>query len=179
MRRFSAFEKKAIRRLVNHDALQEQGLVLMTLYLESNYFGPENQASVMYTKERKVYLSTSTHDMESAREKFVQSITLFNLLRELRDAGLIVFLGEPEPQGALGEQYKQGITFEVNAPFNAFICECLTKYVMVTEELVQLVSDDFVSPEERRHNETKVISFIAIGVSLILGLVSIYITVAN
>lgn len=174
MRQLSDFEKQVIRDLVGHSALKEQGLVLFALYLESCHFGPAHDASLMYTPEGRVYISTLNEDTDQARKKFVSSITLFNLFRELRNDGLIILLGDSKPQGCLGSQYQEGTTFEISSPINSFICEALTKYVMVTEELSQLVKNNFKSLEEKRHDETKLISYIAIGVSLVLGLTGFF-----
>lgn len=173
MRQINSFEKRAIRDLVEHSALKEQGVVLFALWLESFHFGPNHGASLAYTQEGKSYISTPSNDVDKNREKFVSSITLLNLFSELRNNGLIIFLGDSTPSGKLGTQYQEGTTFEIPAPINSFVRESLSKYIMVTEELAQLVKDNFKSSEEKRHNETKNISYIAIGVSIVLGLVSL------
>lgn len=174
MRQINSFEKQVIRDLVKYPVLKKQGTVQFALYLESFHFGPDHNASLAYTQEGKSYISTSNNDVDKNREKFVSSITLLNLLNELRNNGLIIFLGHSKPSGELGTQYQEGTTFEIPAPINSFVCESLSKYIIINEGLVQLVKDNFKSPEEKRHDETKKISYIAIGVSIVLGLISLY-----
>lgn len=178
MRQINSFEKQAIQGLVEHSALKEQGIVQFALYLESFHFGPSHGTSLMYTQEGKAYISTSSNDIAKNRKKIVSSITLLNLFNELQKNGLVIFLGDSTPSGTLGKQYQEGITFEIPTPINSFIRESLFKHIMVTEGLTQLVKDNFRSTEEKRHGETKIISYIAIGVSIILGLVSFYLASA-
>lgn len=173
MRQFNSFEKKAIRDLLEHSELKEQGMILFALYLESCYFGPKNGASLAYTQEGKSYISMPSNDVVKNREKFVSSITLLNLFHELRGNGLVIFLGSSTPSGELGKQYRGGTTLEIPAPINSFVHESLPKYIMVTEGLAQLVKDNFRSSEEKWHSETKIISYVAIGVSIALGFISI------
>lgn len=46
--------------------------------------------------------------------------------------------------------------------------------LMLSETIVNLVKNDFKTIEQRRHSETKIISWVAIGISLLLGLLGYY-----
>jgi hypothetical protein len=179
MRAFSSFEKELIDKLVQDESLHEQGLVQMAYFLEKHYFGENFGISIMYKNGGSAFISARTPEVNEARKQFVSSISVFNTFRELRDLGLIVLIGEPTPQGTLGYQYQGGRTCELPAPINMFVADVLPKHIVVSEDLKQLSSDKFLSPEHQRHKQTVFISITAIFVSLIIGAASVGIAISN
>lgn len=175
MRKLNDLEKKVLKVLVSHHHCSEQGLVQMATLVDDHFLGPKHGISVMINSDNdQVAMSIPENDIEMLRSKFISVITVFNILKYLTDEGLIVIVGEPQKRIALGTQYKEGQTSFIPDPISKFIAENLTKYVLVTEELKNIVLSNYRDAEHIRHQQTVYISVAALIVSILLGLYSVY-----
>lgn len=175
MRNLSDLEKQVLKALVNHPHCSEQGLVQMATVVDDHFMGSARGVSVLVDSGNKqVLMSIPEHDNEALRSKFLIVITVFNVLKYLNEEGLIVVLGDKLQGISLGSQYSDGQTSFIPSPIADYIEENLTKYVLVTEELRNIVSSEYRDAEHIRHRQTIIISVLAIIISLILGVYGAY-----
>jgi len=174
MRTLNDLEKKVLKVLVSNHHYSDQGLVQMATVVD-HFLGPKHGISVMVNlDDNQVAMSIPENDIEMLRSKFLTVITVFNILKYLTDEGLIVIVGEPQNRIALGNQYKEGQTSFIPDPISKYIADNLTKYVLVTEELKNIVLSNYRDAEHIRHQQTVYISVAALIVSILLGLYGVY-----
>lgn len=172
MRNLNNLEKKV---LVSHPHTSEQGLVQMATVVDDYFLGPKNGISVLIdSKNDNVAMSIPENDMEILRSKFLIVIIVFNVLKYLTDEGLILIIGEQQKQIGLGSQYKDGQISFIPDPIAKYIEENLTKYILVTEELRNIVLANYRDAEHIRHQQTIYISVVALIMSILLGLYGVY-----
>ncbi|MBN1187522.1 MAG: hypothetical protein JXB49_34920 [Bacteroidales bacterium] len=174
MRKFNLLEKEIIEKLVNSPALNEQGLILCSKFLEDNYIGERFDMSLaVECIEKKVLmlLPKKENFEELQRAKIIFVITFFNLIKDLQNERQIYLIGDNDKEGLLGPQFSEKISFAKD--LDEIICDSFFKLIAVSQDLVEYVKNDFKTDEEIRHNETLRISKIGIGVAIIIGLSSI------
>lgn len=175
MRKLNDLEKKVLDVLVKHPHRLDQGLVQMATVVDDYFIGPKHGISVLVgSTNSEVVMSIPESNVEMLRLKFLTVITVFNILKYLTDEGLILVVGEQQNSIGLGIQYNAGQTSFIPSPISDYIAENLTKYVLVTEELKNIVISNYRDVEQIRHQQTVYISVLAVGVSILLGLYGIY-----
>ena len=175
MRKLNDFEKEISKALVNHHHGADQGMVQMATVVDDYFMGPKHGISLLVLLEKKqVAMSIPEKEVEKLREKFLLVITVFNLLQYLTNEGLILIVGEEKVRVKLGEQYKNGQTSFIPEPIASFITENLTKYILVSEEFKNIVGSNFKNPEQVRHQQTIIISAIALIISISLGVYGVF-----
>jgi len=176
MRKFSNVEKDIIRELTTHEALTTEGLIQVVVFIEDLLIEPENNLSLLLRpSESSVYVSFPEEELETARGKFIQVVTVLNLLRELQSQGKIVLLGEStKSDKALGNQFAEGTTMEIPQPLAKFAIDSLEKYILVSEDLKEFIDSDFRTPEEIRHKKSITVAIVALVVSILIGLWGIF-----
>lgn len=173
MRNLNDLEKQVLKALVNHPHCSEQGLVQMTAVLNDHFIGPALGISVIVAN-KQIVMSIPEKDKEALRNKFLIVITVFNVLKYLTEEGLIVVLGDKQQEIGLGVQYSGGITSSIPNPIADYVEENLAKYVLVTEELRNIVSSKYRDAEHIRHYQIVIISIVAVCISFFLGLYGAY-----
>jgi len=155
MRKFSNVEKRIIRELITHEALATESLIQVGVFIEDLLIEPDNNLSLLLRpSESAVYVSFPEEELETARDKFIQVVTVLNLLRELQLEGKIVLLGEStKSDKESGNQFAEGTTMEIPQPLANFATDSLEKYILVSEDLKEFVDADFRTPEEIRHKK--------------------------
>jgi hypothetical protein len=153
MRKFSSLEKEILEKLVNSRALNEQGLLLCSKFLEDNYVGQAFELSLMVSStKRKVFIvipSNKSNYEEFQREKLIFIITFFNLIEELKAERKIYLIGDGRGDVILGPQFDNKITLAQD--IDNIICDSFFKLITVTEELRELVRNNFQSLDEIHH----------------------------
>lgn len=180
MRKLSKLEKKVSKVLLNHSHVTEQGMVQFASVLDDNFIGKTKDISiVLMLSESKVAISIPDKDVDKLREKFLLVITIFNFFEYLSEEGLIIFVGDENTQGSLGDQYKDGQTTFIPAPLSRFALENFNKYILVTEEFRDIVNSNFKDYSQVRHQQTTTISVLALIVSISLGLYGVFSSHSN
>lgn len=180
MRKLSKLEKNVAKVLLNHSHVTEQGLVQFASVVDDNFIGESKGISIaLLLNESKVAISVPDKEVDKLREKFLLVISIFNFLEYLAKEGLIIFVGEEKTQGSLGDQYKDGQTTFIPAPLSMFVLENFTKYILVTEELRDIVNSNFKDHNQVRHQQATTISVIALIVSISLGLYGVFSSHSN
>ena len=176
MRKFSNVEKRIIRKLTTHEALTTEGLIQVGVFIEDLLIEPENNLSLLLSpSESSAYVSFPEEELETARDKFIQVVTVLNLLRELQSEGKIVLLGEStESYKGAGNQFDEGITMKIPQPLANFATGSWEKYILVSEDLKEFVDADFRTPEEIRHKKSITVAIVALVVSILLGLWGVF-----
>ncbi|NBB85027.1 MAG: hypothetical protein GVY12_02230 [Bacteroidetes bacterium] len=172
MRKFSNVEKCLIRELITHEALTNEGLIQVAVFIEDLLIEPDKNLSLLLRpSESSVYVSFPEEEREAARGKFIEVLTLLNLLRELQYEGKIVLLGESTKSDTeAGQQFDEGTTMEIPQPLANFVIDSWKKYILVSEDLKSFVDKDFRSPEEIRHKKSITVAIVALVTSIVLGL---------
>lgn len=172
-RAYSDTEKKIITAIVNDPSRNEEGMVLIARFIDDHFIGPKWGISVIIQRKpvRKVMLSIPEKDKITLQKKTIFTLTLFYLLQDLQEQGLLTLIGDSESENQqLGSQFKDGQTIDLPEPVAGIITDSLTKFAFASENLTQLVANDFKSPEQRRHQQTMVAAWISIVVAFLLGL---------
>lgn len=178
MRKFNLLEKEIIEKLVNSPALNEQGLILCSKFLEDNYVGERFDMSlaVKCSEKKVLMLLPKKENFERfRREKIIFVITFFNLIKDLQNERQIYLIGDNDKEGLLGPQFSEKISFAKD--LDEIICDSFFKLIAVSQDLVEYVKNDFKTGEEIRHNETLRISKIGIWVAIIIGLSGIILSI--
>ncbi len=153
MRKFSPLEKEILEKLINSKALNEQGLLLCSKFLKDNYVGEQFELSLMVnSKEREVFITIpfKKYNYEKfLREKIIFVITFFNLIDELKSERKIYLVGDRIDDVILGLQFDKKISLAED--INNIICDSFFKLIAITEELRELVMNNFKSLEEIHH----------------------------
>lgn len=178
MRKFNSLERDIIEKLVKSPALNEQGLILCSTFLEDNYVGEQHDMSlaVKCIEKKVLMLLPKKENFEKLRrEKIIFVITFFNLIKDLQEERKIYLIGDNDKEGLLGPQYSEKISFSID--LDKVICDTFFKLIAVSQDLVDYVKKGFKTDEEIRHNETLQISKIGIWVAIFIGLSGILLSI--
>ncbi|HFQ5066442.1 TPA: hypothetical protein ACGUZ0_004262 [Vibrio vulnificus] len=178
MRKLSKLEKNVAKVLLNHSHVTEQGMVQLASVVDGNFIG-ESKGISLLLKDSKVSISIPEKNADKLREKFILVISIFSFFEYLAKEGLIIFVGEEQAQGALGEQYNDGKDVFIPYPLSTFLLDNFTKYILVTEEFRDIVNSNFKDHDQVRHQQNTFISVIALIVSISLGLYGVFSSYSN
>lgn len=176
MRRFGKEEQSILRQFVASDILKSEGMILLDVFLEKNFFSNDHNKSILVDpNSKKALLSINSSDKDECRKEIIEVTRLINLLINIEKLGLVSFVGsENQNKNAIGNQYCNGITFDLVPPLSTFLYKKIGNFILPSEELKQLVNNDFKSVEEIRHNETIYWTRFAIFIAIIIGLIGIF-----
>lgn len=171
MRKFNLLEKEILVKLVNSDVLKEQGLIQCLKFLEDNYVGHNFDTSIMFVKGKAIIISTKNKDPKS---KMLFFITFFNLLKDLQDMRSIYIFGDNTTNDScLGNQHNES-AMKLPLDICPYAYDTLAKYILVSDDIKDLVENNFKTVEDRRHRKeikiargSLVITFIALLFSFI------------
>lgn len=177
MRNFSEKEKNILKNLINSNTLKTEGMIMFDVFLENHFFGDEHSSNIYVdSKAQEVYLSIKSDDKIEHRKEVIKVIVLVNLLTYLVHLGIISFIGEEkEIEKTSGQQYSSA-PVRIEKPTSSFLLEKIGKFILPSEELKQLVDNNFKSSEEIRHRQTMILAVIAIAISLLIGLLGLYLS---
>jgi len=178
MRKFNSLEREIIEKLVNSPALNEQGLILCSKFLEDNYIGEQFDMSlaVKCIDKKVLMLLPKKENFEKLqREKIIFVITFFNLIKDLQEERKIYLIGDNDKEGLLGPQFSEKISFTKD--LDEIVCDTFFKLIAVSQDLVEYVKNGFKTDEEIRHNKTLRISKIGIWVAIFIGLSGILLSI--
>ncbi|MGE6475094.1 hypothetical protein [Psychrobacter sp. NPDC078631] len=176
MRKFGKEEQSILKKLVETDVLRNEGMVLLDVFLEKNFFSNEYSKSILVDPNaRKAQLSMSSSDKDECRKEIIEVTRLVNLLIDIEKLGLVSFIGdENQVKNAIGYQYPKGITIDLVSPLSIFLYTKIGNFILPSEGLIELVDNDFMSTEEIRHNETMYWTRFAIFIAIVIGVIGIF-----
>lgn len=177
MRKLNALEKEIVIKLVNYRIFQEEGMALCFKFLEDNYIGSDFNLSIAI-QGKEVMLLTPTSIPDSAnfrREKIVLIITFFSLITELNELGKIKLIGHDVRDCLFGPVYDNKSTFTPD--INELIINPIFKFILLSQELIEYVKQDFRTEDEIHYNQTLNLSKFGLYIALSLGIVGIAINI--
>jgi hypothetical protein len=173
MRKFNNLEKQFLRQIVSSKMYLEQGVLRPSVFLDEHYVGPQHSLSMLFHLDgQRILISYPKRNANETRPLLIV-VTFFYLLNFLEKDGLIYWLeSSPEkPSGvAQGEQYTDGHNILITGEFTQVIRSYFLNIFVPTQDLVDLVKNNFITDEELRHRRNFRISVIALSVSILLGL---------
>jgi len=165
MRKYSSLEKEILEKLINSKALNEQGLLLCSKFLEDNYIGEDFKLSLMVgCTLKKVFIvipSEEFKDEKFRREKVIFIIAFFNLIEELKMERKIYLIGDGTGDVILGPQFDNKIS--LSQDLDNIICNSFFKLIAITEDLKEFVKNNFQSVEEIQHIQNIEIANLALN----------------
>lgn len=160
MRTFDEFEKNLIRKIIgfrNDDVMVSySNLMTDILFNKGLCLDRERKTAVVLFPETKTETLGQQIDFifeaNRVREDLIKTTFLLNYLEK---NGYILLY--ENMTGIKNPFYYCGFKYPVKVPINdkniaSLICEYFFKSLFISQELVDLVSDNFVSKEEIRHN---------------------------
>lgn len=176
MRKFSKEEENILNQLINSNTLKLEGMILFDVFLEDYFFGDEHNSNICVdSSTQKVFLSIKSDGIVERRKETVRVIVLVNLLMNLVDLGMISFIGKQnEIKKCSGQKYNNTLV-KIDQPISNFLLEKLGNFILPSEELKELVNNNFKNSEAIRHRQAMILAIIAIAVSLLIGLLGIFI----
>ena len=176
MRNFSKEEENILNQLISSNTLKLEGMILFDVFLEDYFFGDEHNSNIYVDSgTQEVFLSIRSDDIVERREETVRVIVMVNLLMNLMDLGIISFIGmQNEIKKCSGQQYNNTLV-KIDQPISSFLLEKLGNFILPSEELKELVNNNFKNLEAIRHRQTMILAIVAIAVSLLIGLLGIFV----
>lgn len=171
---FSDEEKFILKKLMGSNTLRDEGIILLDVFLEDEFFGDSHNVNIGVDKvNNKIFLSIKPTDVLESRIVTVNTIVLINLLMNLESSRLIAFIDNGSKIGKVsGTQYSN--TIELPLSLSNFLCEKIGDFVLPSETLRELVNNNFKSAEEIRHDETMYWTRFAIFIAMVIGLIGIF-----
>lgn len=171
---FSNEEKSILKKLIDSNTLRDEGIVLLDVFLEDEFFGDSHNVNIGVDKSNnKIFLSIKPTDVLESRRITVNTIVLINLLMNLESSRLIAFIDNGSKIGKTsGTQYSN--TIELPISLSNFLCEKIGDFILPSETLRELVNNNFKSAEEIRHNETMYWTRFAIFIAMVIGVIGIF-----
>lgn len=176
MRRFSKEEQNILMQLVESNILKSEGMVLLDIFLEKNFFSHDYSKSILVDPNtKKAFLSIDSLDKDECRKEIVEVTRLVNLLINIEKLGFVSFIGrENQIKNAIGNQYHNGTTIGLAPPLSTFLYTKIGNFMLPSEELKELVNNNFKSAEEIHHNETMYWTRFAIFIAVVIGIIGIF-----
>lgn len=171
---FSNEEKSILKKLIDSNTLRDEGIILLDVFLEDEFFGDSHNVNIGVDKSNnKIFLSIRPTDVLESRRITVNTIVLINLLMNLESSRLIAFIDNGSKIGKTsGTQYSN--TIELPISLSNFLCEKIGDFILPSETLRELVNNNFKSAEEIRHNETMYWTRFAIFIAMVIGVIGIF-----
>jgi len=174
MRKLNSLEKGIVQKLVDYEHIKDQGMFLCAKFLEEYYIGNDYNLSLAVScKENKVMMLIPKRESDFEnfkRKKIIFIVTFFNLLKDLEKEGKICLIGDNDKEGLLGPEFSEKVSFAPD--IDKIICDIFFKMIVVSQDLIELVNNKFLTDEQLRHNQTLLISKIGIIVAVALGIIS-------
>lgn len=173
MRKFNALEKQFLRQIISSKMYLEQGVLRPSVFLDEHYVGPHHALSMLFHLDgQRILISYPKRSSNETRPLLIV-VTFFYLLNFLEKDGLLYWL-EPsteKPSGvAQGEQYIDGHNILISGEFAQIIRNNFLNVFVPTQDLVDLIKNNFMTDEELRYRRNFRISVIALSASILLGL---------
>ena len=180
MRNFTDTEQKVVRKLIECCSDGQSirlGEVLRELFPEIEYIKPSKK------KEEEFYKHTIDicyNEKQCLLSDILEAVNLFDLLVKQK----YIVVKQLFPIESIGEEHQgmyptmDNVHYVETSIVNYYhydLWEFLCNHFYVTNALVDFAKD-FKTPEQRRHNCNTIISVTAIVVSIIIGIVSPYIS---
>lgn len=171
---FSNKEKTILKKLIDSSTLRDEGIILLDVFLEDEFFGDSHNVNIGVDKNNnKIFLSIKPTDVLKSRRITVNTIVLINLLMNLESSRLIAFIDNGSKIGKTsGTQYSN--TIELPISLSNFLCEKIGDFILPSETLRELVNNNFKNDEEIRHNETMYWTRFAIFIAMVIGVIGIF-----
>lgn len=149
---------------------------MLDVFLEKNFFSNDYSKSILVDpNSKKELLSMNSSDKDKCRREIIEITRLVNLLINIEKLGLISFIGdENQIKNTIGNQYNKGITIDLVPPLSTFLYTKIGNFILPSEELKELVNNNFKSSEEIHRNETMYWTRFAIFVAIIIGIIGIF-----
>jgi hypothetical protein len=194
MIRFSKFQKEIISYLIRYsDNKLENGYKSL---LDNYYTQALNRALIVFSDRTLLSLFCVCNSNEAKyKEEICRLIEILALFRALENSNYITFfpLASPAPINFIydfggenkTEAYKTRFIREMIADQNCMVItddihKLIFKYffsiLYISPDLKELVNNGFITFEEKAQKNNMNIAWAAIGLSVLLGIVSIYIT---
>lgn len=177
MRAFNNREKDIIRKLVN---LRHEYGGNMTEFLSMYVYGPDSGTAIVLNPDA-VSLTWSMGDfderVDNQREEIERFYELLALLVYLRDERFITIFGLPDADDddgtcVIGTRPPEGNpcrTAGLGAPCHAAAKETMLGEVYISEDLRELVRDNFVTREQMRFARQYRLTWAALVVAIAVG----------
>lgn len=174
MRKFNTLEKQFLRQIISSRMYLEQGVLRPSVFLDEHYVGPRHALSILFHHDgQRIIISFPKRSSNETRPLLVVA-TFFHLLNFLEKDGLIYWLEPSSPERpfgvAQGEQYTDGHNILISGEFAQNIRDKFLNVFVPTQDLVDLIKNNFMNDEELRHRRNFRISVIALSTSILLGL---------
>ncbi|EGR1403014.1 hypothetical protein D8X75_18535, partial [Vibrio cholerae] len=171
MRTFSKEEKAILSKLVKSKTLRDEGMILLDLFLENEFFGHNSNKSILADPTAgKTYVSVDSLDKEVCRNGLIETVTLIQLLTELEENGYVSFVGSTNSNKiAIGNQHSNGTTVELPSSLSQFVNTTLGNFILPSASLKELVDNKFKSEDQRRHCQAMWVASIALITSIAFG----------
>lgn len=172
--KFSNQEKMILKKLIDSDTLKDEGIILLDVFLEDEFFGDAHNVNIGVDKNtNRIFLSIKPMDVIESRRVMVNIMVLINLLMNLESSRLIAFIDNGSKiEKTSGTEYSN--TRELPLSLSTFLCEKIGNFILPSETLRELIKNDFKDAEEIRHNETIFWTRIAILIAMVIGVIGIF-----
>jgi|GEM_PF-5449855 len=171
MRKFNLLEKEFISKMVDHPMLINDGVLRTSVFLDSTYVGPNHKISLLFSAQKKMVIVSFPKEGNESNQALILIMTFFLLLRDLEKEGLLCCTGDSSfLNSALGTQYNTGKNVSLSSDLIPIANKYFDNILLISEDLKDLVKNDFKSREEIKYKQTMVLAVGALIVSVLLGL---------
>jgi len=177
MKKFTLLEKQLLQEIISSEMYHAQGVIRPSVFLDEYHVGPDHDLSILFGPDcHKVMVSYPKRDSNETAPLLL-IVTFVHLLKRLEHDGLIYWVSEPLEKTvnkAQGSQYTDGNNILLPSSIGGYLQDQFTNIFTPTEDLLDLVKNNFTTPDERRFLWTLRVSIAALVLSALLGLWGIY-----
>ncbi|MFG5858025.1 hypothetical protein LDB17_07490 [Dysgonomonas sp. Shenzhen-Wh21] len=191
---FSEFEKQIIRSFVSVTDIKDRALVNY-IYDDSEYMAIEwdsnfSQVTIHFKKHKadtiKSWDSLCEIIFLFKKLEYNNLIGIYNNTKGEQDTAIYDrtkyeksesgYYGtiEAELFGKVGRGYNFGTIAEFYSDISKDLARYSSSFVYVSQTLKELVKDNFKSKEQKRHRNTMIAAWVAIALSILMGLVGLF-----